>query len=83
MIFFTTNYKEIVRFTLLFFTYYVESEIVPEQLIDNVYEMPSSEYMGRAAKHPCDRQCFANDTGRICYYKFVVELHSTLGKVFR
>ena len=45
--------------------------------------MPSSEYMGQIVKHPCDRQCSINDTGRICHYTFVIELHSTLGKVLR
>ena len=52
-----------------------------KEISDNSYEMPSSEYMGQVLKHPCDRECNANDTGRVCHYKFIIELHTTLGRV--
>ena len=46
-----------------------------------MYEMPSVDYMDEIRPHPCDRKCNGNETARICHYIFVVELHTTLGKV--
>ena len=48
---------------------------------DVVYEFSGSSFMEDLKPHPCDRSCGSNETSRTCHYIFVVELHSTLGKV--
>ena len=74
---------------IVFYVYYLANLIGnranPTRIVEaddnDFYETTMFEFMGELKKHPCDRQCNKNDTRRVCHYVFVVELHSTLGKV--
>ena len=67
-------------FSVFLFCYLANSYIIQDDDNDS-YETTIFELMGEVKEHPCDRQCSKNNTGRVCHYVFVVELHSTLGKV--
>ena len=61
----------------------VRSEGEPAYRDQTKREFNNGTVDGQAASgwHECDRECVAGDQPKECYYKFEVELYSTLNKV--